>query len=79
MVVSYTVRGSEFVADKPSVWSNRRLVALARRNYDLAPDGRVVLLVAPAILRDQLQPETHVNLLLNFLAEMQRRVSVGSK
>ena len=78
MVVSYTVRGSAFLAGKPRLWSNRQLLSPGGRNYDLAPDGRFAVLVGAETFRDE-QPETHVNLLLNFFDEVRHRVPAGSK
>jgi serine/threonine-protein kinase len=78
MAVTYVVRGSAFLAGKPNLWSNRRPVALGRRNYDLAPDGRLAMLVSAATFRDQ-RPKTHVNLLLNVFEELRRRVPAGGK
>ena len=41
MVVSYTVKGASFIADKPRLWSGHRIFFSGIfQNYDLAPDGK---------------------------------------
>jgi hypothetical protein len=49
MVVSYTVVGDSFKADKPQVWSPVKILARVRqRSFDIHPDGeRIVAAVAP--------------------------------
>jgi hypothetical protein len=43
MVVNYTVRGNEFVAEKPRWWTPARLYYLGvTPAFDLAPDGKRV-------------------------------------
>jgi hypothetical protein len=39
MVTSYEKTGDSFVAAKPQVWSEKRLLE-AGETYDLAPDGK---------------------------------------
>ena len=49
MVASYTVKGDSFVADKPRVWSEKRLANFGLlANYDLAPDGKRIVALMPA-------------------------------
>ena len=41
MVSTYTVVGDSFVAGKPRLWSDTRLVNMGlTQNFDLAPDGK---------------------------------------
>jgi hypothetical protein len=49
MAVNYTVRGNEFVAEKPRWWTPARLYYLGVTPvFDLAPDGKCVAAVMPA-------------------------------
>jgi hypothetical protein len=78
MVVNYSIRGTEFSADKPRVWSERRLFNLGiALTFDLGPDGkRFVVLVQHG--GDQPRPaQNHVTLTLNFLDEVRRRAPPG--
>ena len=75
MTVSYKVKGETFVADKPKVWTEKRIMNLGLMgpaNFDLAPDGKRVVALMPVD-----QPESvrnHMTLLLNFFDELRRRV-----
>jgi hypothetical protein len=41
MVVNYTAKGDSFVAEKPRVWSEKRIANVGQFiNYDPAPDGK---------------------------------------
>ena len=77
MAVSYTVNGDAFVADKPRVW----IAALGGTNntgaWDLAPDGKRVLVVSPVEGADATKAEHHVVFLQNFFDELRRRVPLG--
>jgi serine/threonine-protein kinase len=76
MVASYKVKGDSFVADKPRVWSERRLAEVGLlRNYDVAADGKRIAALIPAEGREG-QPQHHVVFLLNFFDELRRRVPV---
>lgn len=80
MVVNYRTRGAEFSADKPRLWSDRRLYNLGiAPTFDLAPDGKhFAALIAPG--DDQARPaQNHVTLILNFLDEVRRRVPIGKQ
>ena len=75
MAVSYSVSGDAFVADKPRVW----IVALGSTTntpggWDLAPDGKRVLVVTPVEGLDATKAEHHVVFLQNFFDELRRRV-----
>jgi eukaryotic-like serine/threonine-protein kinase len=80
MVVNYGVRGTEFSAEKPRLWSDRRLFNQGvLPSFDLAPDGKRFAVVLP---RDGDQPRpdaSHVTLLLNFFDEVRRRVAAQGK
>jgi serine/threonine-protein kinase len=74
IVVSYTARGDSFVAGKPHVWSEKRLLDRPYETYDLAPDGErfAVILYADGTA----EPITQLTVLLNFFDELKRRVPV---
>jgi serine/threonine-protein kinase len=82
MVVSYTVKGDSFVADKPRVWSGQSL-ALALSGavgaqYDVFPDGRRIAAATYAGGPTQ-QDAGHVIFLENFIDELQRKIPLGGK
>jgi serine/threonine-protein kinase len=74
MAVSYTVRGESFNADKPRVWSDRRVMSpfAGLTGWDLAPDGKHVA----GILAPSFGPLTF---LLNFFDELERRSPPGKE
>ncbi len=77
MVVSYSVKGDTFVAEKPRVWSEKG-VALALSGavgaqYDVAPDGKRIAIATDAGSSTQ-QAAGHVIFLENFVDELQRKV-----
>ena len=77
MVVSYTVEGDSFQAEKPRVWSEQTILALSRgRSFDLHPDGERLAVAVPSG-----QPEEkldHVTFIFNFFDEL-RRIAPPSK
>ena len=73
MTVSYTIKGGEFVAEKPRVWSEKRLAwAGLTRNFDLAPDGKRIVALLNA---EEAKAQSHVVFLMNFTDELLRRFS----
>jgi serine/threonine-protein kinase len=78
MVVNYSIQGTEFSADKPRLWSDRRLFNLGvAPTFDIAPDGkRFAVLMQPG--DDRPRPaQNHVTLMLNFFDEVRRRAPAG--
>jgi len=78
MAASYTVSGDAFVADKPRVW----IAALGGTTntpggWDLAPDGKRVLVVTPVERAGATKAEHHVVFLQNFFDELRRKVPLG--
>ncbi len=78
MAASYTVSGGKFVADRPRVW----IAALGGANntpgrWDLAPDGKRVVIVTPAGSAEALTQEHHVVFLPTFFDELRRKVPLG--
>lgn len=77
MLVNFTAKGDTFSADRPRVWSTRRVFVLyspLAANIDLAPDGKRFAVILPAGQDAEPQPRTHVMFLLNFFDELRRRV-----
>ena len=75
MVVAYTVKGDVFVADKPRLWTEKRLADSppnATQNLDIAPDGKRFVALMPAAAPDQ-NAQNHVIFLQNFADEVRRR------
>jgi serine/threonine-protein kinase len=70
MAVSYTVKGDTFVPERPRVW----IAKLGGTMWDLARDGKRVLVLTPVESAETPKPEHEVVFLLNFLDELRRRV-----
>jgi Tol biopolymer transport system component len=78
MVASYTVKGDSFVADKPRVWSEKRIANVGiSPNYDLAPDGKRIAVLMPIETAEGQKAQSHVIFLENFFDELRRKVPVG--
>jgi serine/threonine-protein kinase len=82
MVASYSVKGGSFVAEKPRVWSDVSLAALAASTgatqYDVAPDGKRLVAATYAGGATQ-QNSGHVIFLENFIDELQRKAPLRDK
>ena len=76
MAAGYTVSGDAFVADKPRVWI-AALGGAAIGGWDLAPDGKRVLVATPVESADATKAEHHVVFLQNFFDELRRKVPLG--
>jgi Tol biopolymer transport system component/predicted Ser/Thr protein kinase len=81
MVAAYTGKGDSFVADKPRVWSEKRIgdSGLTGTNYDVAPDGKRIVALMPAGGPDEQKTQSHVIFLQNFFDEVRRRTAPGGK
>jgi eukaryotic-like serine/threonine-protein kinase len=78
MVASYSVKGDSFVADKPRLWSEKRLPKVGfNPTYDLAPDGKRIAALMPAEGQDDQKAQNHFIFLQNFFDELRRRVPAG--
>jgi serine/threonine protein kinase len=73
MAVSYAVKGDTFMAEKPRVWLSK----LSGTEWDLAPDGKRVLVLTPAESVEAPQQEHEVVFLENFFDYLRQRVPVG--
>jgi len=70
MAVSYTVRGDTFVAEKPRVW----IAKLGGTDWDVAPDGKRVLVRTPVESSEAPKQEHEVVFLENFFDYLRQRV-----
>jgi serine/threonine protein kinase/Tol biopolymer transport system component len=80
MVVSYSVKGDTFVAEKPRTWSGQSvaltLSGSVGAQYDVAPDGKRLAIATSAGGSTQ-QDAGHVIFLENFIDELQRKVPLN--
>ena len=75
MVTGYTVKGDSFVAEKPRVWSEKRLANLGiNAHYDLAPDGKRIAALMQAGTAEDQKAQSHVIFLENFFDEVRRKL-----
>jgi serine/threonine-protein kinase len=80
MVAGYTVKGDSFVADKPRVWSEKRIANMGLlANYDLAPDGKRIVALMPADTVEGQKAQNHIIFLENFFDEVRRRTATQPK
>jgi hypothetical protein len=73
MAVSYSVRGGTFVPEKPRVW----IAKLGGTMWDLAPDGKRVLVAAAIRSSGAPEHEHEVVFLENFFDYLRQRVRAG--
>jgi eukaryotic-like serine/threonine-protein kinase len=79
MVATYTANGDTFVADKPRLWSEKRLANTGLTPlFDLAPDGKRFAVLVAEEGREPPAVQNHVTLILNFFDELRRRVPQGN-
>jgi serine/threonine-protein kinase len=69
MAVGYTVKGDTFVAEKPRVW----LAKLGGTEWDLAPDGKRVVVLTAVNTPEASKPDHDVVFVFNFFDELRRR------
>jgi serine/threonine-protein kinase len=80
MLASYTVKGDSFVADKPRVWSEKRIGIVGQTaNYDLAPDGKRIVALMPTETTEGQKAQNQLIFLENFFDEVRRRTSTQAK
>jgi Tol biopolymer transport system component len=72
MAVPYESHGNSFVTDKPRTWASQIAWFASTRSYDVAPDGKRIVVLMPA--EDPQEPHDRLTFLLNFFDELQRRV-----
>jgi hypothetical protein len=68
-------------ADKPRLWSERRLVNGINNgmNYSVIADGKRAVVFAPSETQEAQQGQNHVIFLENFFDELQRIAPVGKQ
>ncbi len=77
MTVRYTVEGDSFRPEKPRLWSETQILDNGYADWDVAPDGkRLVMFPRPEATAEQ-KGSVHVTVLLNFFDELRRRVPTG--
>jgi Tol biopolymer transport system component/DNA-binding winged helix-turn-helix (wHTH) protein len=75
MVTDYQESGDSFIAAKPRVWSQKRLLEIGESYYDIAPDGKgFAAILYPDGTAEQ-KPATNLTFLLNFFDELRRRAT----
>ena len=70
MVASYTVEGDAFVPEKPRVW----ITKLGGTQWDLAPDGKRVVVITAVDTEEAPKPEHEIVMLQNIFDELHRKV-----
>ena len=73
MSARYGVNGDTFVAEKSRVW----IAKLGGTEWDLAADGKRVVVVTPVASAEAPKQERQVVFLQNFFDELRRRVPPG--
>ena len=74
MVASYTTTGDSFAAGVPRPWSSTQVLRDGvRQNFDIAPDGKRVVMF-PRPMEAKAEGTLHANFLLNFFDDVRRRV-----
>jgi hypothetical protein len=73
-VVSYSVNGTSFVAEKPRLWSSK---SGNIADFDISPDGkRLAAVMSPQNAKTPAS-EHEIVFLDNFFDELRRRVPIG--
>jgi serine/threonine-protein kinase len=79
-VADYAVKGDSFVAGKPYIWSQKRLmIPRFGSTFDLASDGRRFAVALYEDSTPEPKPIKDVTVLLNFFDELKRRVPAEGK
>ena len=73
MVANYSVSGGSFVAEKPRVWIEKP----GGIDYDVAPDGKRIVVLTPVTTSETPKPEHEVTILFNFFDYLRQRVPVA--
>jgi Tol biopolymer transport system component len=76
MTVPYTASGDSFVAGKPRLWSERRLVApTGDPNFDISADGKTVVALVRSTIPGSTPETVKATFLVNFEDELRRRTA----
>jgi hypothetical protein len=77
-MAAYAVKGDSFAADKPRMWSEKQLgTSGARKNVDLAPDGKRIAALMLVETEKGQRAQSHVIFLENLVDDVRRKVPVG--
>jgi serine/threonine-protein kinase len=82
MVVDYTVEADVFHAMKPRAWTDKQIgqpadTSTPFRTFDLTPDGKRIIALAPDEGSKGARVNLHVTLLANWFDEVRRRLPVS--
>ena len=78
MVTEYEVKANSFVAGKPRAWFAKPLANNGLGgNFDLAPDGRRMLVLMPSESKQSDDTQNHITLVMNFFDEVRRHTGQG--
>jgi serine/threonine-protein kinase len=80
MIVDYSVKDGTFVAEKPRVWSEKRLnnTGLAT-NFDIAPDGKRFIGLLPDDSPEPQETKSHFKIATDIFDEIRRRAAAPVK
>jgi serine/threonine-protein kinase len=76
MVVKYKVNGNKFDSENPVVWA-KNLGGVQPGNWDVAPDGKRLLVLTPVATGEAPKPDHDVTFLFNFFDELRRKVPLN--
>ena len=79
MVSDYTADGDSFHAGKPRPWVEKEFPGTVGSSFDLAPDGKRIMILKPIELPAEHAGNLHVTLLLNWFDEVRRRMPLSAK
>ncbi len=80
MAATCSIKGGSFVVDSVRQWTPARLAETGvLANFDLAADGKRIVALVPSGKPEDQQSENHVTFMLNFIAEIERRVPVPGR
>jgi hypothetical protein len=78
MVVTYSVSGESFHANKPRLWSPGQFADLGVfPNFDVHPDGKRFAVLRVPGAESQNAANNKVNFIFNFFEELRRKVPSG--
>ncbi len=76
MLSTYNVSGQSFVASKPRLWSDRRMLQpTGDPSFDISPDGKTIVALVHTPLPLGQEENVKATFLLNFFQELRRRTS----
>ena len=76
MLSTYSESGQSFVASKPRLWSERRMLQpTGDPSFDISPDGKTIVALVHSALPTGEEENVKATFLLNFFEELKRRTS----